>query len=480
MGILSQEVGETGVARATYLRIKAHHIDGSGALIMKSMTRLVLGVVLLAVFISASCIPFGSAATTGWSQTYGGSGDDEAYSVVQTSDGGYALAGYTNSSGAGSYDFWLIKTNSSGGMLWNQTYGGAGDDEAYSVVQSNDTGYAVAGYTNSYGAGETDAWLVKTDSSGNTQWSQTYGGRAQDGAYSVIQTSDGGYALAGFTDSYGAGSFDFWLVKTNSSGGMLWNQTYGGTGDDEACCVIQTSDGGYALAGYTNSFGAGGYDFWLVKTDSSGNMVWNQTYGGSGDEEAGWVIQTSDGGYALTGLTNSTGAGSYDFWLVKTDSYGTSQWNQTYGGAYDEVANALVQTSDGGYALGGLTGSYGAGDIDYWLVKTTSSGSMQWSQTYGGSDDDEAYSLVQTSDGGYALAGFTASYGAGSYDAFLVKTDSSGNSVMPQSLTILHPIFHHSDSVDYSGHNNSGSGHSSQQAFQIRHKHQSTVSAHKP
>jgi hypothetical protein len=399
---------------------------------MKSMTRLVLGVVLLAVFIAASCIPFGSAATTGWSQTYGGSGDDEAYSVVQTGDGGYALAGYTNSSGAGSYDFWLIKTNSSGSMLWSQTYGGAGDDEAYSVVQSNDTGYAVAGYTDSYGAGETDAWLVKTDSSGNTQWSQTYGGRAQDGAYSVIQTSDGGYALAGYTDSYGAGSFDFWLVKTSSSGSMLWNQTYGGLGDDEAGCVIQTGDGGYVLAGYTNSFGAGSYDFWLVKTDSSGSMMWNQTYGGSGDDEAGCVIQTN-GGYALAGLTNSTGAGSYDFWLVRTDSFGTSQWSQAYGGAYDEVANALVQTSDGGYALGGLTGSYGAGDIDYWLVKASSSGNTQWSQTYGGSDDDEAYSLVQTSDGGYALAGFTASYGAGSYDAFLVKTDSSGNSVMPQS-----------------------------------------------
>jgi hypothetical protein len=351
---------------------------------MKSKIRLILGVVLLAIFISALCTSFGAAATTGWSQTYGGSGDDEAYSLVQTRDGGYALAGLTNSSGAGSYDFWLIKTNSSGDMMWNQTYGAAGDDEACSVVQSNDTGYAVAGITNSYGAGETDAWLVKTDSSRNMQWSQTCGGVAQDGAYSVIQTSDGGYALAGFTDSYGAGSFDFWLVKTKSSGNMMWNQTYGGSGDDEAECVIQTSNG-YALAGYTNS----------------------------------------------------TGAGSDDFWLVNTDSSGTSQWSQTYGGAYDEIANALVQTSDGGYALGGLTGSYGAGDIDYWLVKTTSSGTTQWSQTCGGSDDDEAYSLIQTSDGGYALGGFTASYGAGSYDAFLVKTDSSGNSVMPQPSPII-------------------------------------------
>ncbi len=236
---------------------------------------MVLGVVLVVVFISALCTSF-AAAATGWSQTYGGSGDDEAYSLVQTRDGGYALAGYTNSFGAGSYDFWLIKTNSSGNMQWSQTYGGTGDDEAYSVVQSNDTGYAVAGSTDSYGAGETDAWLVKTDSSGNMQWNHTYGGRAQDGAYSVVQTIDGGYALAGYTNSFGAGSYDFWLVKTDSSGNMMWNKTYGGSGDDEAGCVIQTSDGGFALAGYTNSFGAGSYDFWLVKTDSFGGITVEQ------------------------------------------------------------------------------------------------------------------------------------------------------------------------------------------------------------
>lgn len=404
----------------------------SGVLIMRNKTRFVLGVLFVAVLVSAWCVRFGFAAA-GWSQTYGGSGDDEAYSVIQTSDGGYALAGFTNSSGAGSYDFWLVKTNSSGAMQWSQTYGGAGDDEGCSVVQTSDSGYMLVGSTTSYGAGETDAWLVKTDSSGGVQWNQTYGARAEDVAYSVVQTSDGGYALAGYTDSYGAGGYDFWLVKTNSSGGMMWNQTYGGAGDDEASNVIQTSDGGYALAGYTASLGAGIDDFWLVKTDSSGNMLWNRTYGGSGDDEASCVIQTSDGGYALAGATNSSGTGGYDFWLVKTDSSGQSQWNQTYGGTYDEAANSLVQTSDGGYALAGWTGSYGAGDVDYWLVKTDSSGSTQWSQTYGGAGDDESFSLVQTSDVGYALVGFTSSYGAGDYDAFLVKTDSSGNSVMPQS-----------------------------------------------
>lgn len=399
---------------------------------MRNGQRFALGFFFVAVFVSALCVRPGFA-DAGWSQPYGGSGDDEAYSLIRTGDGGYTLAGFTNSSGAGSYDFWLVKTNSSGTLQWNQTYGGTGDDEGYSVIQTNDTGYAMAGSTDSQGAGETDAWLVKTDSSGIMQWNQTYGARAEDVAYSVIQTSDGGYALAGYSDSYGAGNFDFWLVKTDSFGSVVWNQTYGGIGDDGASDAIQTSDGGYALVGYTTSMGAGMNDFWLVKTDLSGNMLWNRTYGGSGDDEASWVIQTSDGGYALAGVTNSTGAGGYDFWLVKTDSSGQSQWSRTYGGAYDDVANALVQTGDGGYALAGWTGSYGAGDVDYWLVKTDSSGNTLWSQTYGGAGDDESFSLIQTSDLGYAIIGFTSSYGTGEYDAFLVKTDSSGNSVMPQS-----------------------------------------------
>jgi predicted secreted protein len=396
---------------------------------MEHRNRIVPCLLLISMFTLALCVRSGFAAS-GWSQAYGGTGDNEFYSLTKTTDGGYALAGYTNSSGG--YDFWLVKTDSSGTMLWNRTYGGSGEDGAFSVIQTNDGGFALAGTTTSYGVGETDAWLVKTDSSGTMQWSQAFGGTAQNAAYCLIQTSDGGYALAGTTNSSGAGGFDFWLVKTNSSGSMEWNQTYGGTGDEQANSVIQTSDGGYALAGYTNSSGAGSYDFWLVKTDSSGNMLWNRTYGGSGDDEAECVIQTGDG-YALAGFTNSTGAGGLDFWLVKTDLNGTLLWSKTYGGADDEAANAIVQTSDGGYALAGWTGSYGAGNYDFWLVKTDSSGTMQWSKTYGGGGDDEAFSLVQTSDGGYALAGITDSYGVGIYDGFLVKTDSAGNSAMPKS-----------------------------------------------
>jgi len=360
-------------------------------------------------------------AATSWNKTYGGTGLDFAYSVVQTSDGGYAIAGYTNSSGAGNWDFWLVKTDSSGIAQWNKTYGGTGYDWAYSMVQTGDGGYAIAGCTNSSGVGYYDLWLVKTDSSGNVQWSKTYGGTKSDVAQSVIQTGDGGYAIAGCTNSYGAGGYDFWLVKTDSSGIAQWNKTYGGTNDEFAFSLVWTVDGGYAITGHTYSYGAGVSDFWLVKTDSSGIAQWNKTYGGTNFDVARSVVQTNDGGYAITGYTSSYGAGGYDLWLVKTNSSGNMQWNKTYGGTNYDEACSVAQTNDGGYIIGGYTSSYGAGVSDFWLIKTNSSGNAQWNKTYGGTKSDVAQSLVQTNDGGYALAGYTYSYGAGGCDFWLVK-----------------------------------------------------------
>jgi hypothetical protein len=374
----------------------------------------------------------GLTGQQGWNKTYGGTGLDEAQALVQTSDGGYALAGYTDSFGAGNNDAWLVKTDSTGNMQWNKTYGGTGFDYVNALVQTSDGGYALAGETWSFGAGFYDSWLIKTDaesglawtdSSANMpRWSRTYGGTDNDEPRSIIQTSDGGYALAGFTFP-GASNADFWLVKTDASGNALWNKTYGGTGDDTAYSVVQTGDGGYALAGYTYSFGAGGNDFWLVKTDASGNQQWNKTYGGTSDDWAYSVIQTGDQGYALAGVTY--GFGPWDSWLVKTDSSGNQQWNKTYGGTSQDWALSVVQTGDGGYALAGYTYSFGAGGNDFWLVKTDASGNQQWNKTYGGTSDDWAYSVIQTGDQGYALAGVT--YGFGPWDSWLVKTDSSGN-----------------------------------------------------
>jgi hypothetical protein len=383
------------------------------------VTLLLIGVLTLAFNIQrAEC---SEPPATEWSKTYGGTNFDYGCSVVQTGDGGYAIAGYTESFGNGGKDFWLVKTDGTGNMQWNWPYGGTSEDGAHSLVQTVDGGYAIAGWTDSFGVRGHDFWLVKTDGTGHMQWNWPYGGTSEDVAYSLVQTVDGGYAIAGRTKSFGAGDDDFWLVKTNSTGHMQWNRTYGGTGDEHAYSVIQTLDGGYAMAGHTSSFGAGSTDLWLVKTDPAGNPQWNRTYGGTNQDYSYCVVQTSDGGYAIVGETMSFGAGHFDSWLVKTNSTGHMQWNRTYGGTGWDIAHSVVQTGDGGYVMAGQTRSFGAGAQDFWIVKTNCSGNPQWNQTYGGTATDIAHSVVQTGDGGYAIAGYTESFGAGNGDFWLIK-----------------------------------------------------------
>jgi len=315
-------------------------------------------------------------------------------------------------------------------LQWDKTYGGTYEDVAWSVIQTNDAGYAIAGWTASFGAGYYDFWVIKTDENGQMQWNRTYGGSSSgwfgERAHCIIQTSDGGFAIVGETSSFGAGSRDFWLVKTDASGNMEWNQTYGGTNQDEPYSLIQTNDGGYAMAGRTLSFGvAGSGNMWLVKTDAHGTMEWNKAYGGTGIEIAYSVIQTDDGGYAIGGETGSRSE-ERDMWLVKTNSTGDIQWQKTYGlaGSIFESSTSLTHTTDGGYALAGFREMVGA-DSNFYLVKTDEDGNMQWDMTYGGATREVASDAIQTSDGGYMLTG--AANLLGSPDLWLVKTDASGN-----------------------------------------------------
>ncbi|MBM3324252.1 MAG: hypothetical protein FJY66_01140 [Calditrichaeota bacterium] len=357
-----------------------------------------------------------------WTRTYGGSYREWAKSVQQTADGGYVVAGQTTSFGAGNSDFYLAKTNSSGDTLWTRTYGGSYWDEACSVQQTADSGYIVAGWTESFGAGSSDFYLVKTNSQGDTLWTRTYGGNNGDWANSVQQTADGGYVVAGYTSSFGAGSHDFYLVRMNSLGDTLWTRTYGGSSWEQAFSVRQTSDSGYIIAGTTYSFGAGEIDFYLVKTNSSSDTLWTRTYGGSSTDYAYSVQQTADGGYIVAGRTGSFGAGSQDLYLVKTNSGGDALWTRAYGGSNWDEGYSVQQTADGGYIVAGWTQSFGAGYADFYLVKISSQGDTLWTRTYGGSNSDRAHSVQQTADGGYIVAGWTQSFGAGSYDFYLVKT----------------------------------------------------------
>jgi len=363
----------------------------------------------------------------GWSKTYGGTGGDVVYSILQTSDGGYLLAGRTNSFGSGDYDMYLVKTDANGSEEWSQTFGGAYSDYANSVIQTFDGGYLLVGRTSSFGNGSSDMYLVKTDANGSEEWSKTCGGEGFDWAQSVIQTSDGGYLLGGYTQSFGNGSSDMYLVKTDANGSEEWSKTFGGKVDDKIYSILQTSDGGYLLGGYTLSFGNGNNDMYLVKTDASGNEEWSKTFGGENNDYVNSVLQTSDGGYLLGGMTYSFGNGDGDMYLVKTDVSGNEEWSKTFGGTNRDYNWSTHQTSDGGYILGGHSDSFGNGEYDMHLVKTDASGNEEWSKTFGGTNRELLWSILQTSDGGYLLGGYTDSFGNGNGDMYLVKTDSEGN-----------------------------------------------------
>ncbi len=387
-------------------------------MVMKS---LVLTIVLMAFFFSQD-LAAGSPAVE-WTKIIGGAGTDGGECVVQTSNGDFIIAGITESYGSGGYDIYLIRTDSSGDTIWSQTFGGADDDEGHSVQQTTDGGFVIAGNTESYGAGSDDIYIIKTNSSGTAQWIKVFGGYYSEIGNSIIQTSSGGYIVAGFTASFGAGGRDVYLVRTNSDGNLLWTKTIGGVNDDEGHSIQQTADGGYIIVGATKSFGAGNSDVYLIKTDASGNTVWTQTFGGSNYDVGHSVQQTSDGGYIITGYyqSSSTGANVY---LIKTDSYGDVLWTRTIGGTEYDAGESVRQTIDGGYIIAGSTMSYGAGAIDVFLIRTDSSGDTLWTQTAGGSDSDAGYSVQQTSDEGYIVAGLTNSFSADSIDVFLIKLES--------------------------------------------------------
>ena len=303
--------------------------------------KLFLISLIIAVLLFFYLVVLVEADYEGWIQSYGETGLESASDLIETSDGGFAIAGY-KSLGGGEYDFILIKTDSAGNLEWDRAYNRTRYDRAESLVETSDGGFAIAGYVGR--PGTEDFWLVKTDEFGNMEWNQTYGGTETEHTSSLVATSDGGYAIAGGTSSFGSGQEDCWLVKTDEFGNMEWNRTYGGEVADYAWSLVATSDGGYAIAAITESFGAGFLDFWLVKTDEFGNMEWNQTYGGPGFDHAYSMVETSDGGYVIVGnKENSTVEPEptplpplpANIWLVKTNEFGKMEWNETYGATYD-------------------------------------------------------------------------------------------------------------------------------------------------
>jgi uncharacterized delta-60 repeat protein len=395
---------------------------------------LVQAVALVSVFLLAGCGGGGGgggrALVQPWANSYGGANYDTASSIQQTSDGGYIVAGGTQSFGLIG-DLWVLKLNSGGAISWQKTYGGVANDEAYSIQQTSDGEYIVAGNTYSFGAADKDFWILKLNSGGAISWQKMYGGTEYDYVHSIQQTSDGGYIVAGDTSSFGASFSDFWVLKLNADGTLIddgtgtsaWQKRYGGAGYEYPYSVQQTSDGGYIVAG---SLDDGDSDSWVLKLNSDGTVAWQKTYGSTEGDEAYSIQQTIDGGYIMTGYTDSFGTDDYDFWVLKLNSVGAVTWEKTYGGTGCEEAYSICQTNDGGYVLTGYTDSFGAVSEDFWVLKLDSDGSVEWQKRYGGADDEEAFSIQQTSDGGYTVTGYSSSFGTGDYDFWVLKLRSNG------------------------------------------------------
>ena len=330
-----------------------------------------------------------------WSQTYGGIKEDLGNCVQLTQDGGFIITGYTSSFGNFvDSDVYLVKTDFNGNELWSQTFGETGDsdgDYGYYIQQTQDGGYIITGTTwsNEISSGSSDVYLIKTDGSGNELWTKTFGGTSEDEGRSVQQTQDGGYIITGDTYSFGNGDGrpDFYLIKTDSNGNEQWSQTYGGSSYDRSNSVQQTQDGGYIITGNTNSPEMntnGGSDVWLIKTDGSGNELWTKTFGGSLIEGGRSVQQTQDGGYIISGTTwsNEISSGGIDVWLIKTDGDGNELWTKTFGGIEGDGGNSVQQTTDGGYVITGYTSSFGNGGQDVYLIKTDSEGNVETTSTF--------------------------------------------------------------------------------------------------
>src|SRR5579883_2263275 len=343
-------------------------------------------------------------------------------------------------------------------IQWEKSYGGDGYDVAFCVQKTNDGNYVIAGESNSTNGDvsgnhrDEDDWLIKVDGTDNLLWEQSMGGSYDDNAYNVQQTNDDGFIVAGVSSSNDQevsgnhGGKDYWIVKLDRAGNIQWENSYSISGDDEAFSAQQTTDNGFIVAGITASNNDGdvtGYhgnitgvgDYWIVKLNASGTIQWQKTLGGGGTDEAHCVQQTTDGGYIVAGTSSSTDGdvtgnkGGSDCWIVKLDGNGSIQWQKSLGGSANDGANSIEQTNDGGYIVAGYTASDDKdvsgnhGGNDYWIVKLDGNGNIKWEKCYGGSGDDEANSVQQTFDGGYIVAGWTGSLNDGNVTGFHGVTD---------------------------------------------------------
>lgn len=380
----------------------------------------------------------------GWEQMYGGDGEDWGYSVQQTTDGGYIITGKTHSFGNGQSDLYLIKTDNNGDTLWTKTFGYDGFDGGFTVKQTNDNGFIIVGWFDLIY--DRECWLIKTNEFGEILWNKLLGGYDLDFGLSVQQTQDGGYIVTGYTQSIeNVDDKDLFLIKTDENGNEQWSQTFGGQGDERGLSVQQTNDGGYIITGLTTSFGFGQEDLWLIKTDENGIEEWNRTHGDIYDGGGTFVQQTNDGGFIISGGTSITSDNSEtNILLLKTDENGNEEWNRIFEGDPTGLGMCVQQTLDEGYIVIGILGDNIHNlnwDFDVVnhsiLIKTDENGNELWSQIL--EETSYCFSIQQTIDDGFIIVGSIESLDNDSRDVYLIKTDDQGNITSTFEIPLPNP-----------------------------------------
>ena len=384
-----------------------------------------------------------------WAKVFGGIHDDHAYSVIQTTDGNLAVFGYTNSIDGDvtdktlqENDYWLIKLTTEGEIIWSKTYGGSGDDKGQQVIETLDGGFAIVGYSmssdgnGSNNEGFHDNWILKLDSSGEIQWEKSYGFSGHDHAYSVLQTNDGGFFMTGFLDvtaSGGEGNSrrrhgvgEFWCHRLNANGDVIWRRYFGGTQNDRSFSAVQANDGGFVITGFTesNDFditdSRGSYDFWVIKLDTNGNLVWETSIGGAGIDQGRSIVKTNNNSYLIVGNSFSTDGdisqnlGNSDFFIANLNDNGDIIWTKNYGGSDFDYATSITPTYQGFLVTGYSKStdqhlSTNSGDNDFWVLKIDSNGNIMDEKSFGGSGLDLAHDIVQLDDGSIVVVGETES-----------------------------------------------------------------------
>ncbi len=362
-------------------------------------------------------------------KTFGGVEDDAANCVSHTSDNLFIISGYTESFGSGGKDILIIKIDQCGDIVWQKAYGGVQDEEAVHIKLTSDNGFILTGITKSFGQGGNDIFLLKIDQEGNTLWAKSFGGTTNERGRKILETKNG-YYVVGDTKSFGQGLSDIYIIKVDLSGNFLWSKVYGGYNNDGAHSVLKSIDGNIVITGSTYSYG-NAHQIFIMKIDPSGDLIWFKTYGGSSTDGASDIIQLNDASFITTGNA-SGGAGNLDFFLLKTDHNGNLNWFKTYGGNNEDWGYSVLLTIDNGFVISGYTDSFGFGSRDVYLVKTDSNGNLEWSQTYGGINFDggqihEAHQTILITDlDNYLICDYTTSSGVGEGDSFVIKTDAQG------------------------------------------------------